>query len=163
MYVITPNELWILYNKKNNLCKDMKLVEYCRNLEILNKLLGIMAYITYHKLLVNLRWWTVMSRLWVLSLEVLQGKMKILVKFILKENFVKTLLRKKKRKERKENFHGMKNYECVMYIIFNIGIDLKCLKVIKKKTSFYTCRLIRSVKITWRILERYSQTRIKFF
>jgi hypothetical protein len=96
MYVITPNELWILYNKKNNLCKDMKLVEYCRNLEILNKLLGIVAYMTYHKLLVNLRWWTVMSGLWVLSLEVLQGKMKILVKFILKENFVKILLRKKK-------------------------------------------------------------------
>jgi hypothetical protein len=43
-----------------------------------------------------------MSGLWVLSLEVLQGKMKILVKFILKENFVKILLRKKKnRKKRK--------------------------------------------------------------
>ena len=73
-----------------------------------------------------------MSGLWVLSLEVLQGKMKILVKFILKENFVKILLRKKKI-ERKENFHGMKIYECVMYIIFDIGIDLKYLKVLQKK------------------------------
>lgn len=164
MYVITPNELWILYNKKNNLCKDMKLVEYCRNLEILNKLLGIMAYMTYHKLLVNLRWWTVMSRLWVLSLEVLQGEMKILVKFTLKENFVKILLRKKKEMKENKTFMGWKIMNVyVMYIIFYIGIDLKCLKVLQKKTSFYTCRLIRSVKITWRILERYSQTRIKFF
>jgi hypothetical protein len=27
----------------------------------------------------------------------------------------------------------MKNYECVMYIIFDIGIDLKYLKVLQKK------------------------------
>ena len=26
----------------------------------------------------------------------------------------------------------MKNYECVMYIRFDIGIDLKCLKVLQK-------------------------------
>lgn len=118
MYVITPNELWILYNKKNNLCKDMKLVEYCRNLEILNKLLGIIAYMTYHKLLVNLRWWTVMSGLWVLSLEVLQGKMKILVKFILKENFVKILLRKKKNRKKRKLSWDEKLWMCNVHYIW---------------------------------------------
>jgi hypothetical protein len=29
----------------------------------------------------------------------------------------------------------MKNYECVMYIIFDIGIDLKYLKVLQKKKN----------------------------
>jgi hypothetical protein len=32
----------------------------------------------------------------------------------------------------------MKNYECVMYIIFDIGIDLKYLKVLEKKKPHFT-------------------------
>jgi hypothetical protein len=32
----------------------------------------------------------------------------------------------------------MKNYECVMYIIFDIGIDLKYLKVLQKEKPHFT-------------------------
>jgi hypothetical protein len=66
------------------------------------------------------------------------------------------LLRKKKNRKKRKLSWDEKLWMCNVHYIWYWNWFKIFKSSSKKKTSFYTCRLIRSVKVTWRILQRYG-------